>query len=211
MNCYVYAIGFQQDLLDQAYQNCYIGVTVNPEKRFKDHSKSGYTVCQYIQENHWTYENNMQILYTGNAEECYNLEEMYRPMPLIGLNEAAGGHGGHTSYSKERNAKISKALTGRKMSWGKKVSDTKKANGSSKGHKNSMAKTWKFVDPSGVCYVIVGNYQEFCEEQNISHAALRRVISTPLGEISPKFRDHGNENSRKKRINSTGWTLFEEN
>lgn len=210
MDYYLYAIGFENDLINKEYDNCYIGVTNNPKKRFENHSKSGYTVCQHIQLYEWTYEKNMLILYNGNEQECFLLEEKYRPLPLMGLNEATGGKGGYTSYSKQRNEKVSKALKGRNIFWNEKISKTRKEKGISSGTKNPMAKKWKFIDPFGNEYIVDGNYHQFCEEHNLSHAALRRILGNQLGEISPKFRDHGNQSSRDRRINSTGWTLFEE-
>ena len=207
---YVYAIGFLEDLMRADYNRCYIGVTNNPIKRWKAHVKSGYTVSNAIDLNSWTFEDNFQIIFEGSADECYNLEEKYRPLPLIGLNEASGGGGGHTSYSDERNKKISNALKGKPKEYGHKISLSKKKNGSAKGHRNSNAKKWRLVDPEGNEFLLNGDLFSFCDANNLSAMALRNKIGEKIKEISPKFRDHGNPLSREKRINTTGWTLFKE-
>lgn len=208
---FVYAIGDAADLESKTYDSCYIGVTNNPFNRWKAHVKSGYTVSKAIAKYNWTYASNMKILFEGSSEECFSLEEKYRPIPLMGLNEASGGKGGYTSYSAERNEKISNSLKGKTKEYGHKISATKKLNGSSKGSKNAKAKKWRLVDPNGVEYFLNGELFSFCEEHKLSVMTLRNNLGNRIGEISPKFRDHGKPMSREKRISTTGWTLFKEN
>lgn len=208
--CFVYAIGHEDDLIMCNYDDCYIGVTINPEKRWKSHEKSGYYVSKAISKYKWCFEKNMKIIFEGEESECFSMEEKYRPFPLMGLNEASGGRGGYTSYTEERNRKISKAMKGKPKHYGDKISATKKANGSSKGSKNVQAKKWKLIDPTGKAYILDGELFSFCEDNNLSVMTLRNNIGKTIGEISPKFRDHGKPMSREKRINTTGWTLFKE-
>jgi hypothetical protein len=197
---YVYKIGSSNEL-----SQCYIGVTNDLLRRWKSHVKSGYSVSK---DNSWTFENNMEILFEGSAEECFDLEAKFRPFPNMGLNEAKGGCGGHTKYSIERSNKLSEKLKGRQVTWGSKISETKKSTGVAKGSKNSKAKHWKLVDPNGNSYELHGTFFEFCNENNLSSKTLYNNVGKTIGPISPKFRDKGDLNIRQRRINTTGWTLY---
>ena len=95
---------------------------------------------------------------------CYVLEKKLRPLPFLGLNESVGGSGGYTKYSKERNEKISKKLKGRTVSWGNKMSETKKKNKALVGASNPKAKKWKLIGPDGKEYFIDGNIQQSCKD-----------------------------------------------
>ena len=204
---YVYAIGSIENLNDNLNM-CYIGVTNDTQRRWKSHCVSGYTVSKAINENSWTYENNMKVLFSGDEDVCFMLEEKYRPLPNIGLNEASGGKGGYTSYSTERNKKISDKLKGRPITWGSKISETKKTSGVAKGSNNSRAKHWKLIDPNGNQFELHGTFFEFCNENNLSSMTLYNNVGKTIGPISSKFRDKGDMNIRQRRINTTGWTLY---
>ena len=203
--CVVYAIGNNLDNLDA----CYIGVAKDPIVRWKQHLKG--RLSTFIIENNWSYEANMKIIFEGTVDECFAKELELRPFPYMGLNIASGGHGGYTSYSEERNNKISKANKGRVTTWGNKISETKKKQGTHSGSKNIKAKIWILIDPNGKEYKLHGNLFTFCEEYNLSHNALRNNIGNKVGNISPKFRDGGNSEIRERRLNTTGWTLLKEN
>jgi hypothetical protein len=200
---YVYSIGSSSNI-----NECYVGVTNNLIRRWKGHVKSGYSVSKAIQENAWTYENNMKVLFEGSEEECFKLEETFRPFPNIGLNEAKGGHGGYTKYDEERNAKISQKLKGRTVTWGDKISESKKASGNIKGKNNPRAKTWKLISPSGIEHVLHGNFFEFCEQNELSSNTLYNNVGQTIGALSSKFRDKGDVKIRQRRINTIGWILY---
>lgn len=208
---FVYAIGNSDDIKMQNYSNCYIGVTNNPGLRWNSHVKSGYTVSQAINENGWNFEDNMKILFSGDDESCFDMESKLRPMPMMGLNEAAGGKGGRTSYTPERGKKISQALSGRSKSeeHRKKISEAK--IGVYEGSNNPRAVSWILIDPTGTEYKTCGNLQIYCEELGLCWSALRANIGMVVGEISPKFRDNGNIMNRVKRTNTIGWKLIKEN
>jgi hypothetical protein len=195
----------------QNYSNCYIGVTNNPELRWNSHVKSGYTVSRAINENGWNFEDNMQILFSGDDESCFDMESKLRPMPLMGLNEAAGGRGGRTSYTPERGKKISQALSGKGKSeeHRKKISLAK--TGVYEGENNPRAVSWVLIDPQGNEHKTRGNLQVFCEDLGLCWTALRANVGMVVGEISPKFRDNGNPLNRLKRANTIGWKLIKEN
>lgn len=69
----------------------YIGVSVNPKKRFNAHRK--YTQNPHLQRALKKYGKDavLTILWQGPEEECYKLETQYRPQPNIGWNIAPGG------------------------------------------------------------------------------------------------------------------------
>ena len=208
---FVYAIGNSDDIKMQNYSNCYIGVTNNPELRWNSHVKSGYTVSRAINENAWIFSDNMQILFSGDEELCFDMESKLRPMPLMGLNEAAGGKGGRTVYSAERGKKISQALSGRCKSQEHKKKISLAKTGVYGGENNPRAISWVLIDPTAKEYKTRGNLQAFCEELGLCWSALRANVGMVVGEISPKFRDNGNIMNRVKRTNTIGWKLIKEN
>lgn len=207
---FVYAIGDSKDLEMRNYSNCYIGVTNDLTLRWNSHVKSGYTVSRAINDNGWNRMDNMHLLFRGTDEECFDMESKLRPMPLMGLNEAAGGKGGRTSYTPERGKKISQALSGKSKSeeHRKKISEAK--IGVYEGGNNPRAVSWVLIDPSGTEYKTRGNLQSFCEELGLCWTALRANVGMVVGEISPKFRDNGNPMNRVKRTNTIGWKLIKE-
>tara|TARA_R110000851_G_scaffold101854_1_gene218162 strand:+ start:481 stop:1113 length:633 start_codon:yes stop_codon:yes gene_type:complete len=206
---YVYAIGLKK-YLKEPYSNCYIGVTKNLERRWRGHTRSKYTVGVYIRENVLTFDDNMIILYkSDDDDECYKMEEKYRPFTLIGLNEAAGGHGGLTSYSEERNKKISKSLTGKTKTKEhvRKIIENRKSFG---GSANPMAKKWHLIDPQGKEYKVNGNFQKFCEENSILHTCLiwyRGSKVAPINQNGNGGYRAKNERSKSLRENTIGWIL----
>ena len=205
---YVYAIGKTEDLIEP-FSKCYVGVTIDPERRWKNHTSSKYTVGEFIRTNNLSYEENMFIIYSGTEEKCFEMEEKYRPYPFIGLNEASGGKGGKTVYSEERNEKIREALTGRNMTWGDKVSQTRIDQGTGVGEKNPNAKTWILTSPDNVEYIIEGKLQNFCDERCLLSSALRYYkgkFVPPLTKSVGGYRAKSDD-SKQKRINTIGWKL----
>jgi|TARA_R110000823_G_scaffold29167_2_gene84785 hypothetical protein len=205
---YVYAIGLKKHL-KEPYSNCYIGVTNDLERRWKAHTKSKYTVGNFIHENALTFEDNFVIVYNGDDKECYEMEEKYRPYPLMGLNEAVGGSGGYTSYSKERSEKISKAMTGKSKTKEhmKKIIENRKSYNDSE---NPNAKIWYLINPQGKEYKVSGQFIKFCEENNLLHSCLMRY----RGNEVPAINQNGyggyrakSEKSKFLRENTTGWIL----
>lgn len=205
--CYVYAIGNSFDNLD----DCYIGVALDTKKRWMGHTRKQARLSSMIKTNNWSYELNMKVIFEGSVEECFSKEVELRPFPHIGLNIASGGCGGYTSYSTERNSKISKAHLNRDMTWGNKVSETRIKNGIAKGDKNPRALKWKLIDPNGNEIFLHGDFHSYCEENNLTWSVLKSNEGKPVGEISSKFRDKGDVKIREKRVNTIGWTLIKEN
>jgi hypothetical protein len=206
MTYMVYVIGLSNDITPP-YHNCYIGVTKYLDSRWKGHEKSKYTVGRYIREHGLLQSDNMVVIFSGTEKECFDMEHDLRPIERMGLNEAAGGHGGFTSYSKERNEKISAALTGRKMTWMHKVVASR---GSYKGGNNPSAKDWLLIDPEGNEYCVYGNLQEFCNERQLLVSSLTHY----KGKQVPPIKSNGyggyrakSEDSKQKRENTSGWML----
>ena len=208
MQYFVYVIGINTDL-EEPYTNCYIGVTKDLKYRWNSHKKSEYRIGQFIRKNSLTYDN-MKVIFIGTDAECFTKEKELRFLPNMGLNEAIGGKGGYTAYDDIRNNKISKALKGRDITWGNKISKTRLENNASKGSSNPRAQKWKLIDPNGQEFLLNGNFYSFCEEHNLNWAALKRCVGYPVGNISSKFRDYGNIKIREKRVNTIGWTLIKE-
>jgi len=206
MQYIVYAIGLIEDL-KHPYDNCYIGVTHRPEKRWKEHYKSNRKIGLFIREHNLTYDN-MVIIFHGSIEECYQKELEYRPYPYMGLNESIGGMGGYKiPHTDDAKKKISQAHKGREVPWINKVVENRK---SYEGKNNPNSKKWLLTSPTGIEYIIEGNLTKFCNEQNILLTCLRyyegRNVPNPSNNSYGGFRAK-NENSRILRENSTGWKL----
>lgn len=205
---YVYAIGFLSCIEQQDYNNCYIGVTNNLDNRWNGHSKSKYTVGKAIREHGWTRKDNMVVLFQGSEEVCFDKEVVFRPFALIGLNEAAGGRGGFTAYSKSRAEKIAAAHKGKKKTLAHRaaLSKSRIEQKTAQGERNPKAKTWELVDSSGKGYIIKGRLESFCKEHNILPTVLIRYRGASVPPASRKSRSVDLEHFNK-RINTIGWIL----
>jgi predicted GIY-YIG superfamily endonuclease len=208
---YVYAIGLEKDLVEP-YSNCYVGVTIDIERRWQNHTKSRYTVGSFIREYNLTFQKNMIIIFSGDEESCYLMEEKYRPFPNIGLNEAKGGFGGTTKITLERNKKISKKLKGipKSEEHKRKLSESRKTKNISKGSNNPNAKKWLIVSPSNDTIIVEGNLEGFCKENKLLSSCLRYYRGTqvpPLSKGIGGFRAK-NDESKKFRENTIGWKLL---
>jgi hypothetical protein len=208
---YVYAIGLEYMLLPP-YNNCYIGVTNDVNLRWKRHEVSKYTVGQFIRSSNLEQSRHMVIIFEGSANQCFDEEARYRPYPMMGLNEASGGRGGHSSYNVERNEKISRAMRGKTKSKDhvEKISKTIIESGSRKGKKNGMAKKWVLTSPDGIVYNIHGSLTETCKNLNLLESALRYSKGALVPE--PSVNGHGGYRAKTKesfemRTNTTGWCL----
>lgn len=86
---YLYHIGLNNDLSDG-----YIGITVDPSKRFTGHksSKKGYKITEMIHKYGLT-KDDMRILVVGSLSYVKKLERKLRPKMGIGWNQAVGGGG----------------------------------------------------------------------------------------------------------------------
>lgn len=207
----VYAIGLQEDL-KPPYDNCYIGVTNKPEKRWKAHIKSKYRIGTFLREHcDLSYHNNMIIIFRGNEEDCFIIENMYRPNPNMGLNEAIGGNGGHTKYTDKRNNILSKKLKGRKITWNDKISETKKKNKTHTGGKNVKAKKWILISPYGEKIKIHGNLVQTCKKLNLLPSCLSYYRGKCVPDLSRGYGGYRakSENSSFLRKNTSGWKLIE--
>lgn len=202
----VYAIGRKEDLVEP-YTNCYIGVTNDKNRRWKNHLASKYTVGNFIRDNKLS-PSNMITIYEGDEEACYELEQKFRPFPFMGLNESTGGRGGKTTYTQSRNKKISEALSGKKKSEAhiNSISDAKKQKGSSKGKKNPNAKKWHLTSPDNNVYYIHGNLNIICESLDVLENVLRKNLGHVVPKVSAKFRPKDIAHM-EKRMNTTGWKL----
>ena len=212
MQYFLYIIGKTEDLSD--YEKCYVGVTNNPKQRWYHHTRSKFRIGNTIRKYKLTYENNMKVIFLGTERECFDKESELRPNANMGLNEAAGGLGGFTKYTQERNEKISAKMKTRKMTWGDKVSKTKKENGNAKGDKNVKAKRWLLISPKGKETPLHGNVASTCEELNLSASVLRihknKIVPPP--NITSKRGGYRffNDEMHQRRVNTTGWCLKEQ-
>lgn len=225
---YVYAIGKEEDLFDP-YDNCYIGVTDDPNTRWKQHCKSPYKVGDFIRHNNLTQTLNMKIIFEGSDSMCFQTEESMRPDWNMGLNIAKGGHGGRVCeiyesgysfdkneyakrYTSERNTKISSALKSIPKSDTHKeaISKTRAGSMATSGKNNGSAKKWRLTSPSGVVYNLHGTLTEECTKMNLLESALKRYIGTSVPE--PNYSGFGgyrpkNDKSKVLRENTSGWML----
>lgn len=197
-------------LIGENISTGYVGVTRNKSRRWKIHARSVYLVGQYIRQHELKFsEDTMKTIYKGTSEECFDIETLLRPDPFMGLNMARGGHGGKTVYTEERNLKISAALSGRKNTWGHKVSETKRLLGMAKGHNNPNASIWKFTSPLGEHHIVHGNKQKFCDDNQLLASCLVYYIDRtvpPLVKSKGGFRPKS-QISLQRRLNSVGWML----
>lgn len=203
MDYHVYVIG---PASDTTFEHSYVGVTNDLNRRWKSHAKSPYKIGQTIRENGWD-QSIMRVIFTGSDEECFLLEEQLRPEPNMGLNTASGGHGGFTSYTAERNKKISMANKGRKNTW---ITTGTFKDRDYSSEKNPNAKRWLLTSSSGEEYELRGNLTRFCKEKDLLETCLRRHTGTVVP--APNFSGYGgfrakNETSLRRRLNTTGWRL----
>jgi predicted GIY-YIG superfamily endonuclease len=78
------------------YTQGYVGVTNNPERRWKEHTQQARlnTHCNsYLENVICKYQENLvyEIIYLGEKIACYKLEKTLRPAPSIGWNLMSGG------------------------------------------------------------------------------------------------------------------------
>lgn len=203
----VYAIGIKENL-NPPYEKCYIGVTSNLTRRWKKHTQSSYTIGKYIRQHKLNQQDNFIVIFEGTEDECFLVEEIYRPSPNIGLNEASGGKGGYTVYNKERNEKISLKV---KESRKRKIWTTHKNRRCYSGKNNPNARKWMLIDKNRNIYNVKGSLSDFCEENSILESCLRRYIGDVVPP--PNFSGYGgyrakNNKSKILRLNTTGWTLI---
>lgn len=71
------------------------------------------------------------------------------------------------------------------------------------GAGNPRAKVWKFTDPQGKEYVVIGKAKEFCSEHNIYMNSLKNSMGKPF---SPKII---HKRFEEKTRNSIGWKIDE--
>lgn len=195
---HVYVIG--ETLEDPPYLHSYVGVSKELPARWGRHIKDDFYVGRSIRKHGWTIDN-MRIIFSGSADECYALEKSLRPKSGIGLNESAGGRGGHNVSTIDRNTKISLSTKG-------------KPKPSVKGSKNAKAKKWNLRAPDGTRHSLHGSFSTFCDEHDLLYPALIRHRGTVVPE--PNFSGYGgfrskNENSLRRRLNTTGWILEDDN
>lgn len=166
----------------------YIGVTNNPKKRLAAH-KQGYGNSNVK----YQYQHNeedivYEILYESNEEECYNFEKKIRPTPLIGWNKAEGGHKPPSPKGNTARAiKASKALKGRVITWGDKISTARKGK---RGPSESYIKMVQTRKERGYSVWNKGvktgpQSRETIEKRNRSLQNKRKTkaVITPLGEF----------------------------
>lgn len=198
---HVYVIGDASD--ESPFYGSYVGVTNNMEGRWKTHAKSKYSVGTAIRTNGWTF-NNMRSIFAGTSDECFAIEKKLRPLPMIGLNEAIGGKGGHTKYTNERNQKVSASLKGRKAPW---IYEMMARRGSMGGKNNPNSKRWTVTSPDGVVYSVDGNLHEFCDKHNLWRKSLRENIGLPVPAPNLNTTNHKAKQFLVQKQNTTGWVL----
>jgi predicted GIY-YIG superfamily endonuclease len=216
---YVYVIGLKEDLITP-YHNCYIGVTIDLEKRWSSHIKSKYTVGKFIRYFNLKFQENMIVIHKGSKNRSFELEKSLRPRPFMGLNEAAGGNGGDTgvyvsppkeSYTKERAEKISRAHKGKVKS--KEHIRNMIENRDVSGKKNGRAKRWLLTSPNNTVYNAHGNLASVCKELGLLESCLRYYKELTVPEPAMKESYGGyrakTKESLEMRKNTTGWILRE--
>jgi len=211
MQYFVYVIGKTEELSD--INKCYVGVTNNLKQRWYFHTRSKYRVGCFIRKHNLCYEENMKVIFMGEEHECFAKESELRPEPNTGLNEAAGGQGGFTSYTEQRNKKISDKMKTRKITWRDKISATIRESGDRKGSKNNRAKKWVLKSPEGKEFFLHGNVSATCESLNLSAGVLRIHMNNivPAPNIGSNYGGYRilSADSHNRRLNTTGWCLME--
>lgn len=99
----------------------YIGVSSRPERRFKEHKQQALsgTHCNHHLSNAINKYDDIvfDIIFEGTTNDCYSLEEFYRPEGCIGWNNSKGGCVSTKGYKHRQSSKdkISKARAGMKF------------------------------------------------------------------------------------------------
>jgi len=94
--CFVYWI-YDDSCIDEKLHG-YVGVSYNPEKRYKIHIKRNRVPSQ----------SSLKILFEGARNKCFEFERSMRPAKFIGWNNAIGGSHGwrigfnHNEVTKEK-------------------------------------------------------------------------------------------------------------
>jgi hypothetical protein len=122
-----------------------------------------------------------------------------------------GGFGGTTKITNERNKKISDKLKGvpKSEEHKRKLSESRRDKGISKGSNNPNAKKWLLISPKGDKIIVEGSFDKFCRENKILSSSLRYYKGTqvpPLSTGMGGFRAKSDE-SKKFRENTVGWKL----
>lgn len=87
----------------------YVGVSANPNKRILQHKrrKDNDKLSNFLINNEGFYI--LDIVYTGDREECFLIENKLRPKKNIGLNKTIGGKhpsiGAHTGFKHSDSTK----------------------------------------------------------------------------------------------------------
>lgn len=206
---FVYVIGKKEDLV-HPFDNCYIGVSKDIKRRWKNHTRSKFRIGHFIRKYSLTFEDNMIVIFSGPEKIAFEKEFELRPEPIMGLNEAAGGKGGTTKYTSERNKKISKKLKGQKRTPEqiKRIKDSKKD--AHHGNKNPNSKKWIIFSPANEKFVIYGELFKFCEEKQLTFSLLRKADGIPIPEVNTKKFHPKNKDLLARRFNSVGWISIKE-
>jgi hypothetical protein len=85
-NCYVYWI----HLKGQTWNEGYVGVSINPTRRFEEHKSYTDTILAEAIKIHGD-DLIYDTIYCGTEISCYELEHKLRPEPYTGWNKARGG------------------------------------------------------------------------------------------------------------------------
>lgn len=83
----------------------YVGITCDLQGRIRKHKRSKKFPLNF----------SYVVLFEGSRIECLKKENEYRPLPDVGWNISAGGHGGHL-HSKKTKVKIGEKILGLKRS-----------------------------------------------------------------------------------------------
>lgn len=167
------------------YTQGYIGVSNNFNERLKSH-KTGYgNKNVYDLLNDYSDVVVIEFLHFGEESEIYDMELKYRPYKNIGLNIAEGGYKPPSALgNKERAKKAANSLKGRKITWGDKISESRK------GKKNSPEAIAKGVATRKANGVVAWNKgiktgpqsPELIEKRsNAMKGKNARKVKTPLG------------------------------
>ncbi|HIC4115747.1 TPA: GIY-YIG nuclease family protein [Salmonella enterica] len=227
-------IGSVYKITNLVNQKAYIGITTrDPIDRWWEHCNSaqngsGYFVHQAI---HKYGEESFSVQVIAQTKSLKDLKELEiilikqhgTHMSLKGYNKTWGGDGA-TFYGKtgaidastgERiglvdcddprwaTGELIHCKTGVKRSFSKSLSVFAKSR---IGSKNSNAKRFKLVSPSGEEHEIHGNCREYVERLGLKYSALYDYIDKGIPVPPPSV--YHRKTATAERLNTTGWQLI---
>lgn len=93
MDYFVYWIHKTSDFGDAIWNEGYVGITTDVDKRFGEHSRSSSISNRHLKFALKKYQDIVEVetVFNGSKSECLCIEAMFRPQRKIGWNLAPGG------------------------------------------------------------------------------------------------------------------------